>query len=141
LDVGGDAELPGASGGDDELRCVEWSSMVVVVVHIGARWCVGGAGGARDDFRDRVHDMLRGLVEAREERGVFIEGLGLQKWLGFRRWRRGSDGGGGSRDWAGLCRKEQVDRWVPPVSGWATAGAYPFGYGCLAGLGRLSGLG
>jgi hypothetical protein len=42
LDVGGNAELLGASGGDDEVRQVEWSSMVVVVVQIGARWRVGG---------------------------------------------------------------------------------------------------
>jgi hypothetical protein len=32
LDVGGDAELPGANGGDDKVRHIEWSSMVVEVV-------------------------------------------------------------------------------------------------------------
>jgi hypothetical protein len=71
-----------------------------------------------------------------EERGegVFIEGLG------FRRWRRGSDSGGGCHDRAGLWREEEADKWVPPVSGSASAGAYPFGCGRLAGLGRLSGL-
>jgi hypothetical protein len=60
------------------------------------RWCrLGrgarrGAAGAHDDCGDHahdsddsVHDMLRGLVEAREERGVFVEGLGLRKGLGF----------------------------------------------------------
>jgi hypothetical protein len=37
LDVGGDAEPPGESRGDDKVRHVEWSSMVVEVVQIGAR--------------------------------------------------------------------------------------------------------
>jgi hypothetical protein len=40
--VGEDAEPPEASGGDDEVHHVEWSSMVVEVVQIGARWRVGG---------------------------------------------------------------------------------------------------
>jgi hypothetical protein len=32
MDVSGDAEPPGANGGDDKVRRVEWSSMVVEVV-------------------------------------------------------------------------------------------------------------
>jgi hypothetical protein len=37
--------------------------------------------------------------------------------LGFGRGRRESDGDGGSRDWAGLWREEEADRWVTHVSG------------------------
>jgi hypothetical protein len=42
VNVGGDAEPLGASGGDDEVHRVEWSSMLVEVVQIGSRWRVGG---------------------------------------------------------------------------------------------------
>jgi hypothetical protein len=40
--VANDAEPPGASRGDDKVRSVEWSLMVVAVVQIGPRWHVGG---------------------------------------------------------------------------------------------------
>jgi hypothetical protein len=42
VDVGGDAEPPRASGGNDEVHRIEWSSMVVEVVQIGSWWRVGG---------------------------------------------------------------------------------------------------
>jgi hypothetical protein len=42
VNVSGVTEPPGASGGDDEVRRVELSPMVVEVVQIGARWRVGG---------------------------------------------------------------------------------------------------
>jgi hypothetical protein len=48
------------------------------------------------------------------------EGLGF--WWG----RRGSDGGGESHDRAGHWHEEEAYRWVPPISGWASVGAYPF---------------
>jgi hypothetical protein len=63
--VGEDAEPPEAIGGDDEVRRIEWSSMVVEVVQIGARWHVGGrlelamtAGDRACDSNDSVHEKL-----------------------------------------------------------------------------------
>jgi hypothetical protein len=87
LDIGGDAEPPGASRGDDEVRHVEWSSMVV---QIGARRRVEG----RLELA-MTAEIVRAILTTRcttccgvwwrhERRGrVFIEGLGSWKGLGF----------------------------------------------------------